>query len=318
MRALRYHATGEPSDVLALESVELIPAPGQALCRVEASPIAPSDVLAVHGLYAVQQSFPVIAGMQGVGVVEDPGDTGAAVGQRLLFPMRSGAWASHALVEAERALPLPADIDPVQACGLRINPPTAQLLIGDLPEGSWLIQDPGSCGVGQYVIQLARAAGLKTVSVIRRPERRQRLLDLGADVVVEQGRGLSRRVREATGGAPILRALDAMGGAHSESLARCLSPGGELICYGATSRQAAQLSVGQTVFRDIRMRGFWLYRVNQRRSLGEQNAQLSSLAGRIQEGLKLEVAGAFGLDDWEAALQLARDPARRGRVVFTP
>lgn len=313
-RALVADRSGPPREVLRWTEIPT-PAlkPGHALCRVEASPIDASDVLAVRGLYPLAPPLPRIGGMQGVGVVQDPGDTGTPVGTRLLFPMRCATWATHAAVPVAGALEV-GDLDPIQACGLRINPPTADWLLRDLPAGSWVVIDPGTSGVGQLVAQLARARGLHTVAVIRRPERASATV---ADVVVAQGKGLAKRVR-ARVGAPIRRALDGTGGEHTDRLAACVAEGGEVVCFGAVSRQPAQVSVRHTVFRDVRLRGFWLYRENQRAPDAELPL-LRRCAGWLRDGtLRVEIAGTFGLDRFDEALALAESPDRCGRVVFTP
>ncbi|MCP4810107.1 MAG: zinc-binding dehydrogenase [Proteobacteria bacterium] len=305
---------GPPREVLELRPVPVELGAGQALCRVEASPIDPADLLAVRGLYPLAPPLPRVGGMQGVGRVEDPGDTGLSAGDRLLFPMRCGAWSTHVTVDAGRSFRLPLDVDPVQVCGMRINPPTADWLLRDLPAGSWVIVDPGTSAVGQLIAHLARARGLKTVAVIRRPSRAGATV---ADVVVHQGKGLARRVR-AQVGEPIVRALDGTGGEHTERLASCLVPGGELVCFGAVSRQPAQISVRHTIFRDIRLRGFWLYRENQKDPAAE-DALLDRCSSWFQDGtLQVEIAGTYGLEDMDAAFALAESPDRCGRVVFTP
>ena len=54
---------------------------------------------------------------------------------------------------------------------LRINPPTALLLLTDLVSlkpGDWVIQNVANSAVGRLVIRLARARGVKTMNVVRR------------------------------------------------------------------------------------------------------------------------------------------------------
>ena len=38
----------------------------------------------------------------------------------------------------------------------------------DLKPGEWVIQNAANSGVGDYLVQLARLRGLKTVNVVRR------------------------------------------------------------------------------------------------------------------------------------------------------
>ncbi|MFT5583491.1 MAG: trans-2-enoyl-CoA reductase [Cognaticolwellia sp.] len=321
MHALTLIAHGAPAQALQLQpQIRPHPAPGELLVRVLASPIDPADVLVVAGHYPVLPQFGTIPGLEGVGRVEAVGEgvDDAWLGSLTLLPMRSSPWATWACVPRSTSLQLP-DLDPIQACMLRLNPPSALDLIDGLAPGSWLIQSPGAGAVGQCIIQLARTRGLHTVSLIRRESRRERLESLGADAVFHQDtKGLRRQVRALIDGAPLTRAIDGSGGPVVDRMASCLDPGGEVLCYGSASRQPAQLSVRNSVFNDISMRGYWLYRENAKRPHAE-SARLLALAEEMQAGrLDLQVAGVFPLQDWEAAFDLARSGERFGRVVLQP
>jgi len=309
MKGIHYPQHGQPDEVLRLiELPEPIAGPGQLVVQVEASPVDPADLLAIRGLYALLPSLPACPGMEGCGRVLASRHPTYREGDRVLLPMRSGAWCERVAVDGEACHPLPEG-DAVQLCMLRINPPTATLLLEGVEPGQWVVQDPGSSSVGQLVVQEARRRGIRTLNVVRRPERAERLAALGADRVVEKlQRGLPKAVR----------ALDGMGGVATERLARCVQPGGEVICYGAVSRQPAQLSVTQSIFRDIRLRGFWLYRWNGENP--ERASELLTERGRdlATGALQIEIANTFALEDWRAALALAQSPERCGKVVFCP
>lgn len=321
MHALTLKAHGDPNQVLSLEPLRLGDlADGEIRVQVRASPIDPVDLLVIQGLYPLLPSLPAIPGLEGMGQVIAAGAGAESwLGARVLLPMRAGPWATHTQVQAERCLRLPEGLDDQQAAMLRLNPPTAWDLLSGLPPGSWVIQSPGAGAVGQAVIQLARVLGLHTISLIRRPERRARLEALGADLVLDQDqRGLRRTVRGVVGDAPLPRALDGSGGALTERLASCIDPAGEVICYGATTRQPAQLSVRNSIFREIRLRGYWLLREN-RVHPDAEDARLSRLAEiMIQDRLRLEVAQVFPLERWQEAFALARDSRRCGRVLLAP
>ena len=70
---------------------------------------------------------------------------------------------------------------------LGINPPTASLLLdeaSDLKPGDWVVQNAANSGVGRSVIPIAKARGLKTINVVRRPELIPELEAIGGDLVV--------------------------------------------------------------------------------------------------------------------------------------
>lgn len=320
MPALTLVAHGAPDQALHLRPQERpTPGPGELLLRLLASPIDPADLLVVAGHYPVLPALGTVPGLEGVGRVEALGEgvDPSWLGRLTLLPMRASPWATWARVPQSRSLALPETLDPIQACMLRLNPPSALDLVSGLAPGSWLIQSPGAGAVGQCVIQLARARGLRTISLIRRAARRARLEQLGGDAVFHQDApGLRRRVRALLGGAPLPRALDGTGGPLTDRLAGCLDPGGEVICYGAASRQPAQLSVRNSVFNEISLRGYWLYRENARQP-GAESPRLLGLAAEALAGkLEQQVAGVFPLSDWQAAFALARSPEREGRVVL--
>jgi trans-2-enoyl-CoA reductase len=324
VRALRHVAYGSPSD--ALELVDIAPptpGPGEVRCKVLASPINPSDLLTLRGLYPIQLDLPRIPGIEGVGEVESIGSgvEDRAIGQRVLLPVRAGPWAELAVCRASECIALPGSVDPSQLSMLRINALTARVMLSELSplsEGDWMIQNPGSSSVGQYTVQMARLMGIKTVNLIRRESREAHLKALGADVVLMDGPDLGRRVREATGGAQISMAFDGVGGAATDRLARCLQREGKVFCYGAVSRKAAELSVLQTVFRGISLHGFWLYswkKANPERL----EDMICGLVDDFEAGrLITEVAGVYSLERWSEALDHARSSERNGRVVFCP
>jgi len=101
-------------------------------------------------------------------------------------------------------------------------------------------------------------------------------------------------------------------------MASCLSKNGLVISYGAVSREAAHLSVLQSVFRGIRLRGFWLYPWK-RKNMERTRSWIRELADEFDASrLITEIAGEFSLDEWEQALVMAGSSERNGRVVFCP
>ena len=85
---------------------------------------------------------------------------------------------------------------------LRINPPTALLLLTDivaLKPGDWVIQNVANSAVGRLVIRLARPRGVQTVNVVRRESLFAELKALGADACVVDGPDLAERGQGADG-----------------------------------------------------------------------------------------------------------------------
>ena len=324
LKAQYQHRGPVPQDVIeAIEFQLPAPAAGQALIKVLASPINPSDVLTLTGEYGILPPLPAIGGNEGVGRIEALGEgvSHLQVGQTVLLPVGSGTWTSHMLAEAAKLIALPA-ANPQQLSMLTINPPTAYLMLKefvDLQPGDWVIQNAANSGVGSYLIQLAKIRGLKTVNVVRREAAVADVQTQGGDVVLVDGPDLHKRVKAATDGAAIKLGIDAVAGTGTEHLANCLSEGGVLVNYGRMSGEPCQITPSAFVFRDITLRGFWLAKWFQKATPAQQMAVFGELIQLIASGqLHTKVAATYDVSQIKQAVAAAAGGERGGKILIVP
>ena len=324
LKAQYQHRGPVPQDVIeAIEFQLPAPAAGQALIKVLASPINPSDVLPLTGEYGILPPLPAIGGNEGVGRIEALGEgvSHLQVGQTVLLPVGSGTWTSHMLAEAAKLIALPA-ANPQQLSMLTINPPTAYLMLKefvDLQPGDWVIQNAANSGVGSYLIQLAKIRGLKTVNVVRREAAVADVQAQGGDVVLVDGPDLHKRVKAATDGAAIKLGIDAVAGTGTEHLANCLSEGGVLVNYGRMSGEPCQITPSAFVFRDITLRGFWLAKWFQKATPAQQMAVFGELIQLIASGqLHTKVAATYDVSQIKQAVAAAAGGERGGKILIVP
>src|SRR5215468_2209387 len=120
MKAVVLDRFGEPADVLRVTDVP-VPAPGRGEVRVRmiASPINPSDLLMIRGLYGLKPPLPATPGFEGVGVVEEAGGGllgNLRKGKRVaVLNGTSGNWQEQVIVSAKRVVPVPDDVPDDQA-----------------------------------------------------------------------------------------------------------------------------------------------------------------------------------------------------------
>lgn len=314
-----------PEDVIhAVEEPTPSPGPGEVLIEVLAAPINPSDVLTLTGDYGMLPPLPAVGGNEGVGRVAALGDgaEGVSEGDVVLLPVGSGTWVSHMVTDPRKLIPLPAGADPVQLSMITVNPPTASLLLSefvDLQDGDWVIQNGANSGVGGYLVQLAAQRGIRTVNVVRRESAAAAVKDAGGDVVLVDGDDLAERVAEATGGADIRLAIDAIGGAATDHLADCLTEEGTLVNYGMMSGEPCMVSPKSIVFRDVRVRGFWLAKWFRNAGRDRQKALFGELTAMIAQGkLKARVHGTYDVADIKQAVAEANAGGREGKVLVCP
>ena len=65
MKAVQFDQFGEPADVLRMQDVESPrPKPGELLVRMLLSPVNPSDLMTVRGVYGKQPQLPCTPGYE--------------------------------------------------------------------------------------------------------------------------------------------------------------------------------------------------------------------------------------------------------------
>lgn len=299
------------------------PGDGEVVIAAEFAPINPSDLLNFQGLYGAKRPhLPLIPGGEGVGRVVRCGSnvTQLKVGDRVFLPP-PGTWCERFKVPERGLFALPEGVDPQQLAMLRVNPPTAYLMLHEfvMPQpGHWVIQNAANSSVGHCLIRLAHEAGMKSVNVVRRPELIAPLQAFGGDVVLVDGPDLDARVREATGAGTLRLALDAVGGSATQRLARCVQDDGVVVNYGTLSLEPCRVHSRETVFRNVTLRGFWLrrwYRVTPPQKIGETYRML---VAKLADGtLTMEVEKVYPFREISQALAHAAQSGRSGKILLS-
>jgi NADPH:quinone reductase-like Zn-dependent oxidoreductase len=281
------------------------------------------DLLTIAGQYAVRPPLPAVPGSEALGRVLAVGDgvTHIAPGDRVVMMSREN-WVQRKKIKAGEAIPIAVDADPLQLAMLKINPPTAYLMMTryqQLTPGDWIIQNAANSAVGGYLICLAKAQGLRTINVVRRADLAVELRERGADVALVDGPDLAQRVRAAIGDGKLPLAIDAVAGDATGRLAECLCEGGVLVNYGFLSEMPCAVDPHQIVFRAITLTGFWLVKFLASMTPEERASLYADLAERVADGeLKADIEAVYDIDDSIRALEHAARAARGGKILITP
>lgn len=324
MRAAQLARFGQPDQVIELTELPDPgePGPDEVIVDTEFVPINPADVLNLEGKYGAEPpQLPMIPGAEGVGRVTRCGAAVSHVkrGDRVLLP-GPGTWRERFKAPAKAVFALPEGGDPQQLAMLRVNPPTAYLMLHDfvpVQAGNWVIQNAANSGVGHCLVKFARDAQMKSVNVVRRAELVESLRAAGGDVVLVDGPDLDVRVRAAIGAGALPLAIDAVGGSGTQRLARCVQEGGTVVNYGLLSGEPCAIDGRETVFRNVSLRGFWLRRWFMVTPPGEIAALYRKLAGRIADGtLKVEVEAVYPIERIKQAVAHAARGGRSGKILM--
>ena len=318
MHAVQLTAYGDPLEGLKYVDIAEPDAPGpnQVLIGVEFSPLNQSDLLLARGIYGTRPALPTVIGNEGVGRVlaVGKGVDNVEVGDRVLAPLSSFTWRERMVISANGLFALPADADPQQLAMLAINPPTAALLLSEyvnLKPGEWVVQNSANSAVGRWVIAFAKARGLKTANIVRRPELVAELEAIGADVVVVDSPNVSKEIKAAVGQANLRLALDGVSGPASGVLASTLSPHGTLVSYAAMSASPISISPLEVIFKPLTVRGFWL---GHPESAAKSAPAVEDAAEMIASGrVQIPVAATYPLSSIKEAVAHA---LRGGKILL--
>ncbi len=327
MRAAVCERFGEPADVLAYKDT---PAPecgaGQVRVRMLASPVNPSDLMTVRGVYGRRPALPFIPGYEGVGVVEEARGwlawlRGLKAGRRVaVLNGVGGNWAEQVVIPARQAVPLPDDLPDEQAASFFVNPASAIVMtrhVLNVPRGAWLLQTAAGSMLGRMVIRLGKKHGFKTVNLVRRRAQEAELKALGADEVLVMGEdAIPHRVRQLSKDG-VGYALDCVGGAMGSEAIKCLGPNGRLLLYGTLSPDPLTFDPRVLMVGGKRIEGFWLSEWVQTRGPLAMLSLFSQITSLMREGILATEAGqSFPLEKIADAVREAEKPARGGKVLL--
>jgi len=316
---------GRPEEVAHCAETDDVgaPGPGEVVFDVLAFPINPADVSFCRGTYRLRPALPATPGAECVGRA-----TAVGAGVRhvkpgdLIINLQRENWAQRRRVKEDDVVPVPPGLSLRQAAMLRINPPTALLLLTDivaLKPGDWVIQNVANSAVGGLLIRLARARGLRTANVVRRESLFGELRALGPAALVVDGLDLAQKVTAQTGGAPIRLGIDAVSGGATARISSCVADGGVVCNYGSMSGEdpvmsrSALTSGGQTLV------GFILGRALASRSLDEVRTMYADLGRQLLDGtLSAPVEKVYPIEEIKAALAHAQQGERAGKILVAP
>ena len=321
MRALRFTRHGKP-DVLTVETLaDPSPAEAEALIRVEAASINPSDWKNVQG--AMQQTtLPRTPGRDFAGVVAaGPASwVGAEVwgtGGDSGFT-RDGSHAEYILVPAASLRRKPKALDFDQAASVGVNFITAWkglVQAAALRAGETVLIIAASGGVGNAGVQIATRIGARIIGSDRRQPRAGAAITATGTSLIADGADIPASVRNATGGRGADVVLDCVGGVMFRHAVDCLAPNGRLVEMSVTGTREVSFNLADFYHNESRLFGIDTLKLDQT----ESAKVLEALSPGFESGdyAPAAIARRFPLADAVAAYQAAA-AGEAGRVVLRP
>ena len=242
-KAIRIHEHGGP-EVLKWEDVEVgEPGPDEVLVRHTAIGLNFVDTYHRTGQMKHPVTFPMILGVQGVGVVEATGPDAESLktGDRVSYSGLQGSYSEARLAHADRLIVLPDDISDELAAAAFLRTLTAEYLLRRLHKvepGETILVHAAAGGAGQIICQWAKALGAVVIGTVGSDEKAELVKGLGVDHAIVYTRDdFAEKVMEITGGRGVPVVYDSVGRDTFMGSLDCLSPMGHAINYGTASGQ---------------------------------------------------------------------------------
>jgi NADPH:quinone reductase len=284
--------------------------PGEVRLAVHAAAVNPTDTFTRIGArhdQLKQYEVPYVAGMDVAGVIDEIGPDTATdlhVGDKVMaivVPVgQHGGYSDQLVVPVRSVARIPAGATLVEAATLPMNGLTARKALDmlDLSPGATLGVTGAAGAFGGYVVQLAKADGLR---VIADASEADELLvrSLGADVVVRRGDGVATAMREA-----VPDGVDAVadGAVQHALVLPAIRDGGAV---AAVRPFQGQLE------RNLTVHTVWV------REYQLAQAKLDRLGRQVEEGaVTLRVAGTYPPERAGEAQARLEAGGTRGRLVI--
>lgn len=238
---------------------------GDVTVKVSHSTLNYKDALAITGKGPVVRSFPMIPGIDLVGVVEQTDSDKFNVGDQVLLngfgvgENHTGGLAEKARLKSEHLIPLPKGFTPEQAMAIGTAGYTAMLCVialeknGVTPSSGDIIVTGANGGVGSFSIAILAKLGYRVVASTGRVDQSDYLKKLGAAEIIdrntlsEPGRPLAK---ETWAGA-----IDSAGSHTLANVCAGIKYGGTVAACGLAQGMNFPSSVAPFILRGVTLAG---------------------------------------------------------------
>jgi NADPH2:quinone reductase len=319
MRAIQVSKFGGPEVLELVELPEPVPTGDLQRLRVESAGVNYADTHQAADDYLARQTLPLVPGAEAVGRLDD--------GTRVVSLLSGGGYAEQALAHPATTFAIPDSVDDATALAFVLQGTTAWHLLrtsAHISPGDSVVVVSAAGGVGSLAVQLAREMGAsRVIATASSEDKRELARELGADVAVEAGAGVSAKeleeaLRDANEGKPVDIVLEMTGGAVFDASLAALAPFGRVVAYGMASRTPpTPIEVGRLMATSRSVIGFWL--MHALRLPGGLRPAMEELLSLHASGrLRAVHGGTYPLADARLAHQDLRSRRTHGKLTLDP
>jgi len=303
------------------------PGPNEVLVKVAATPINPSDLAFIEGLYGFKKPTPVVPGFEGSGTVVAVGNgmMGRYLnGRRVACVSQErgdGVWAEYMVTTISLAFPLDGSVSFEQGAMSVVNPLTAMAFLALAKEGKHktIVLTAAASALGQMVNRLFYSEGKRVISIVRSEEQVNLLEEQGADTVLDSSKlNFERDLRDLCQQYQVRLAFDAVAGEMSMQILAAMPPHSTVTIFGGLSYKPAMADIGDLVFHDKSMDGFWLTTWMAKKSFIQSLIIWKRAQKLMATDLASEIRNQFPLHEVQTAIKEYQKQMTGGKFLLSP
>jgi NADPH2:quinone reductase len=315
LKSIRLHEFGGP-EVLKLEDVDdPKPGTGQALVRVYAAGVNPTDVTSRRGASPVAPTLPMSLGRDASGVVEAIGSGVKTVksGDKVIVRGGSANYSELVAIAEDELYPVPDGVGPIDAASIGVTYSTAWDAVVNKAQastGQWVLVQGASGGVGVAAVQIAKAFGARVIGTASTDEKRKWVEGQGADHTVDYTQDdWPEQVKALTGGKGVDAVIDGVGGDAFLKAFDCVAPGANICVFGASGGREVNINLALLFRTRVHIHGCG--------GTGCTREDFEKMLGLFSSGkLKATVETTLPLADAAQAHQMIQDRKVIGKIVL--
>ena len=240
------------------------PQAGQVRLAVKAASLNFPDILIVQNKYQFKPALPFVPGSEFAGIVEavGAGVVNVKVGDRVAAMAGTGGFGTHAIVPAEKLVPLPDGMSFEHGAAFLMTYGTSQHALIDraaLKAGETVLVLGAAGGVGTAAIQIAKAVGARVIAAASTDAKCAVCREIGADATINYS---TEKIRDAlkalTSGKGPDVVYDPVGGDLAEPVYRSIGWRGRYLVVGFAGGGIPALPLNLSLLKGAAIVGvFW-------------------------------------------------------------
>ena len=312
-----------PADIRVVSQEVPKLAAGEVLIKVQAAGINNADLLQRIGGYNVPDGATDVPGLEVAGTIASIGEdvTEWNVDDRVCALLAGGGYAEYVVVDARQILPVPEQLDVIEAAGIVETAATVWFnvfMTAKFQSGDRVLIHGGAGGIGTMAIQMVKAMGGHPIATAGSDAKVEYSQFLGAQGINYRTEDFVERVDEITEGHGVDIILDIVAGQYSEDNMRALAQGGRWVVIGSQGGIKGPINFLRLMAKQAVLTGNLL----RPRTAAEKGEILRGVAEHIwplfTEG-KIDplIAQTFALAETAEAYERFAEPDRVGKIVLT-